>query len=114
MFNIRCFSLLAIVLCNIKSSVTELICTLFTDSPLSYYGDPLRDFSLGHFLDRFAFKNPKKPKTEENAEGEQVPKKKILGVAKRKGDYVSSGSRGLPVHSLTKDHCTEDEQYIFQ
>ncbi|KXJ73931.1 hypothetical protein RP20_CCG014726 [Aedes albopictus] len=88
--------------------------SILTNSPLSYYGDPLRDFSLGHFLDRFAFKNPKKPKTEENAEGEQVPKKKILGVAQRKGDYVPSGSRGLPVHSLTKDHCTEDERYIFQ
>ncbi|XP_021702613.1 CCAAT/enhancer-binding protein zeta [Aedes aegypti] len=95
-------------------TVKSFVQSILTNSPLSYYGDPLRDFSLGHFLDRFAFKNPKKPKTEENAEGEQVPKKKILGVAQRKGDYVPSGSRGLPVHSLTKDHCTEDEQYIFQ
>uniref|UniRef100_A0A1Q3F313 Putative caatt-binding transcription factor/60s ribosomal subunit bioproteinsis protein n=1 Tax=Culex tarsalis TaxID=7177 RepID=A0A1Q3F313_CULTA len=88
---------------------------IIDSAPLSYYGDPLRDFSLGHFLDRFAFKNPKKPKTEEAAEGgEQVPKRKIIGVAQRKGDYVASGSRGLPVHALTKEHCTEDERYIFR
>lgn len=83
------------------------------DAPLTYFGDPLRDFSLGHFLDRFAFKNPKKPKTEENADGEKVPKK-IIGVAQRKSDYVPSGSRGIPVQSLTADRCTEDERYIFQ
>ncbi|XP_062540804.1 CCAAT/enhancer-binding protein zeta [Armigeres subalbatus] len=94
---------------TVKSFANSII----NNSTLSYYGDPLRDFSLGHFLDRFAFKNPKKPKTEENADGEQVPKKKILGVAQRKGDYVPSGSRGISVHSLTKDHCTEDEKYIF-
>ncbi|XP_065082159.1 CCAAT/enhancer-binding protein zeta [Ochlerotatus camptorhynchus] len=88
--------------------------SIIDNSPLTYFGDPLRDFSLGHFLDRFAFKNPKKPKTEENADGEQVPKKRILGVTQRKGDYVPSGSRGLPVHSLTKDQCTEDERFIFQ
>ncbi|XP_038117747.1 CCAAT/enhancer-binding protein zeta isoform X2 [Culex quinquefasciatus] len=87
---------------------------IINNAPLSYYGDPLRDFSLGHFLDRFAFKNPKKPKTEEGEGGEQVPKRKIIGVAQRKGDYVPSGSRGLPVHALTKDHCTEDERYIFR
>ncbi|XP_055626173.1 CCAAT/enhancer-binding protein zeta [Toxorhynchites rutilus septentrionalis] len=87
---------------------------IINNAPLTYYGDPLRDFSLGHFLDRFAFKNPKKPKTEETAEGENVPKKRILGVAQRKGDYVPSGSRGIPVQSLTADRCTEDERYIFQ
>lgn len=88
--------------------------SIINNSPLTYYGDPLKDFSLGHFLDRFAFKNPKKPKTEEGENGEQVPKRKIIGVAQRKGDYVPSGSRGLPVHALTKDHCTEDERYIFR
>ncbi|XP_058462181.1 CCAAT/enhancer-binding protein zeta [Malaya genurostris] len=88
--------------------------SIIDNTPLTYYGDPLRDFSLGHFLDRFAFKNPKKPKTELSENGEPVARKKILGVAQRKGDYVPSGSRGLPVHSLTSDRCTEDEQYIFR
>ncbi|XP_058833075.1 CCAAT/enhancer-binding protein zeta [Topomyia yanbarensis] len=87
--------------------------SIIDNSALTYYGDPLRDFSLGHFLDRFAFKNPKKPKTETNADGEETARKRILGVAQRKGDYVPSGSRGLPVQSLTSDHCTEDERYIF-
>ncbi|XP_053684600.1 CCAAT/enhancer-binding protein zeta [Sabethes cyaneus] len=88
--------------------------SIIDGTALTYYGDPLRDFSLGHFLDRFAFKNPKKPKTELAEDGTQIPRKRPLGVAQRKGDYVPSGSRGLPVHSLTSQHCTEDERYIFR
>ncbi|XP_055538744.1 CCAAT/enhancer-binding protein zeta [Wyeomyia smithii] len=88
--------------------------SIINGTALTYYGDPLRDFSLGHFLDRFAFKNPKKPKTEVDEDGKEVPRKRPLGVAQRKGDYVPSGSRGLPVHSLTSQQCTEDERYIFR
>uniref|UniRef100_A0A2M4CLL2 Putative caatt-binding transcription factor/60s ribosomal subunit bioproteinsis protein n=1 Tax=Anopheles darlingi TaxID=43151 RepID=A0A2M4CLL2_ANODA len=88
---------------------------ILSNAPLSYYGDPLRDFSLGHFLDRFAFKNPKKPqKAIDEATGQEVNRPRPLGVAQRKGDYQPTGSRALPVESLTKEQCTEDEQYIFQ
>ncbi|XP_058066364.1 CCAAT/enhancer-binding protein zeta [Anopheles bellator] len=87
---------------------------ILTNTPLSYYGDPLRDFSLGHFLDRFAFKNPKKLKTTTDANGEEVARPRPLGVAQRKSDYVPKGSRALAVEELTKERCTEDEQYIFQ
>ncbi|XP_052872144.1 CCAAT/enhancer-binding protein zeta [Anopheles cruzii] len=87
---------------------------ILTNAPLSYYGDPLRDFSLGHFLDRFAFKNPKKLKTTTDANGVEVARPRPLGVAQRKSDYVPKGSRALAVEELTKERCTEDEQYIFQ
>uniref|UniRef100_A0A2M4BBP5 Putative caatt-binding transcription factor/60s ribosomal subunit bioproteinsis protein n=1 Tax=Anopheles marajoara TaxID=58244 RepID=A0A2M4BBP5_9DIPT len=88
---------------------------ILSNAPLSYYGDPLRDFSLGHFLDRFAFKNPKKPKKAvDEASGQEINRPRPLGVAQRKGDYMPTGSRALPVESLTKEQCTEDEQYIFQ
>ena len=33
---------------------------LFQGESLSYSGDPLQDFTLIRFLDRFVYKNPKK------------------------------------------------------
>ncbi|XP_036342339.1 CCAAT/enhancer-binding protein zeta-like [Rhagoletis pomonella] len=68
---------------------------------IDYYGDPLRDFGLPHFLERFAFKNPKKLDQKDEAP---------IITHKR---YVSFGTRGKPVKSLTKANCTEDEMYIF-
>ncbi|XP_055914000.1 CCAAT/enhancer-binding protein zeta [Eupeodes corollae] len=69
---------------------------------IDYYGDPLRDFSLPHFLERFAFKNPKKL-DKDAAELPTIHSKR----------YVSYGARGKPVKSLTKSNCTEDEMFIF-
>ena len=30
------------------------------NEPIEYTGDPLEDFTVMHFLDRFVYKNPKK------------------------------------------------------
>lgn len=67
---------------------------------INYNGDPLKDFSLSHFLERFAFKNPKKvdPKDEKSA---------------FQHNYKPKGSRGQSVYSLTDQTCTEDERFIF-
>ncbi|ALC44861.1 CG7839, partial [Drosophila busckii] len=71
---------------------------------IDYYGDPLRDFGLPHFLERFAFKNPKKLDNQQSAEGAaSLPHKR----------YTAFGARGKPVKSLTKVNCTEDEMFIF-
>lgn len=75
---------------------------LFAEKQIGYYGDPLKDFSLAHFLERFSFKNPKKYDT---------PKAETSTVAHKR--YISHGSRGKPVQSLTKCKCTEDEMFIF-
>uniref|UniRef100_A0AAG5DH49 CCAAT-binding factor domain-containing protein n=1 Tax=Anopheles atroparvus TaxID=41427 RepID=A0AAG5DH49_ANOAO len=83
---------------------------ILSNTVITYYGDPLRDFSLAQFLERFSFKNPKKPPAT-TGDGSN---KRVLGLVQRKKDYVPSGSRGLPVASLTKDQCTEDEHFIFQ
>lgn len=69
---------------------------------IDYYGDPLRDFGLPHFLERFAFKNPKKLDNQKD----EAP---IISHKR----YVSFGTRGKPIKSLTKSNCTEDEMYIF-
>lgn len=91
-------------------TVQKFAASIIANSALTYYGDPLRDFGLSHFLERFAFKNPKKPKPvtlDENGQSKRV-------MVKKRSDYVAVGSRALPVESLTKDQCTEDDQYIFQ
>lgn len=71
---------------------------------ISYYGDPLKDFSLAHFLERFAFKNPKK---------NEKPLAEMTTVNQHK-NYISYGARGRPVKSLTRTTCTEEEKFIFQ
>lgn len=74
-----------------------------TETRIDYYGDPLRDFGLPHFLERFAFKNPKKLDAPQAAEGAAVAHKR----------YMAHGARGKSVRSLTKANCTEDEMFIF-
>uniref|UniRef100_A0A182MRX5 CCAAT-binding factor domain-containing protein n=1 Tax=Anopheles culicifacies TaxID=139723 RepID=A0A182MRX5_9DIPT len=95
-------------------TVQKFAQSILTNSALTYYGDPLVDFSLGRFLDRFAFKNPKKPRTEKDENGVEQLRPRIIGVAQRKSDYVPSGFRALPVNSLTKEQCAEDDEYIFK
>lgn len=74
----------------------------YLDKRIDYYGDPLRDFGLAHFLERFSFKNPKKldAKSDDTAPLSHRP-------------YVSYGARGVPVKSLTKNNCSEEEMFIF-
>lgn len=66
------------------------------------------DFSLTRFLDRFAFKNPKKA-AEEPKEVKSVVQAKHAKVK----EYKQQGSRGIPVTALTDRNCTEDERFIF-
>ncbi|XP_073842108.1 nucleolar complex protein 1 [Musca autumnalis] len=70
---------------------------------IDYYGDPLRDFGLAHFLERFSFKNPKKLDDKSPASQHPLTHK----------SYKSYGSRGMSVKSLTKNNCTEEEMFIF-
>lgn len=68
---------------------------------IKYYGDPLQDFSMSRFLERFAFKNPKKIDTKEEKS------------AFKHQSYQPKGSRGQSVYLLTEQSCTEDERFIF-
>lgn len=90
-------------------TVQKFCDAIIADKRIDYYGDPLMDFSLTRFLDRFAFKNPKK-EAEEQKEIRSVVQAKH---AKSK-DYKQHGSRGLSVNALTDRNCTEDERFIFQ
>lgn len=74
------------------------------DEAIKFYGDPLIDFSLTHFLERFAFKNPKK-------EAEEKPMSLVKSIYNR--SYSSHGSRGQSVQRLTGLNCSEEEKFIF-
>lgn len=65
------------------------------------------DFSLTRFLERFAFKNPKKQETEKEV------KSAVQAKHAKTKDYKQYGSRGMPVSALTDRNCTEDERFIF-
>lgn len=75
---------------------------------ITYTGDPLKDFTLIRFLERFSFKNPKKQsETTSNAP-----------FAKRQ-NYSVSGLKGVPVTSdryLTQEEekVPVDERFLFK
>lgn len=62
------------------------------------------DFSLTHFLDRFAFKNPKK-------HAESKPESLVSSMHHK--HYTPYGSRGKSVKQLSASNVTEDEKFIF-
>uniref|UniRef100_A0A8D8BTD9 (northern house mosquito) hypothetical protein n=1 Tax=Culex pipiens TaxID=7175 RepID=A0A8D8BTD9_CULPI len=45
---------------------------------------------------------------------DNLRRKNTTTTAQRKGDYVPSESRRLPVHALTKEHYTENKRNIFR
>ncbi|KRY67610.1 CCAAT/enhancer-binding protein zeta, partial [Trichinella pseudospiralis] len=85
--------------------------SLLKGNHINYSGNPLDDFSLMHFLDRFVFKNPKKSITE-NVEEKNTEKRGY----KRK-IYDPWSLRSLPVTSSAyamhhKSHVPPDEKYL--
>ena len=50
-------------------SVVKFAGDILSGASIVYPGDPLRDFTAMNFLDRFCFKNPKKPKVASEAKG---------------------------------------------
>ncbi|XP_057678643.1 CCAAT/enhancer-binding protein zeta isoform X2 [Corythoichthys intestinalis] len=62
-------------------SVSLFAKTLLQEEPIQYSGDPLQDFTLMRFLDRFVFRNPKKAKGKQNTDTSVLkPKRKSPGV----------------------------------
>ena len=80
---------------------------------ISYSGDPLLDFTLIRFLDKFSFKNPKAIKEEEDG----VPKS-FLPFNKKK-HYVSSPVRRLRANTvqylrLNESSIPADEIFLYR
>lgn len=81
---------------------------ILSNKPITYKGDPLRDFALPQFLDRFSFRNPKS--NSKSSEGKTF----IHRVFRSDKGYTPQNSRNLPVRALSLRNCTEDQLFIFQ
>lgn len=82
---------------------------LLDNEPIKYSGDPLSDFTLSRFLDRFVFRNPKK-----NPE-----KNKPTTVLGKRNIYKPSGIKAVAPDSkdfLNRDveNVPTDEMYIYK
>jgi len=53
-------------------TVSTFASRILTGKSIFYDGNPLADFTLLHFLDRFSFKNPKKPRQGQGEENEEL------------------------------------------
>jgi hypothetical protein len=51
-------------LAQIMVVINAQVLNLIQGEAVSYHGDPLEDFTLIRFLDRFVYRNPKKRETE--------------------------------------------------
>eukprot|EP00079_Xenopus_tropicalis_P025088 XP_012818209.1 PREDICTED: CCAAT/enhancer-binding protein zeta isoform X1 [Xenopus tropicalis] len=57
-------------------SVALFAKNILEGNPIQYTGDPLQDFTLMRFLDRFVYRNPKAPKVTENNRGYLLHRRK--------------------------------------
>ncbi|KRX91705.1 Uncharacterized protein T4E_4884 [Trichinella pseudospiralis] len=94
--------------------------SLLKGNHINYSGNPLDDFSLMHFLDRFVFKNPKKSITENFELADLVCLVLEKNTEKRgykRKIYDPWSLRSLPVTSSAyamhhKSHVPPDEKYL--
>uniref|UniRef100_A0A452QPU5 CCAAT/enhancer-binding protein zeta n=1 Tax=Ursus americanus TaxID=9643 RepID=A0A452QPU5_URSAM len=78
----------------------------FQGSYIQYSGDPLQDFTLMRFLDRFVYRNPKPHKGKENTESVVMqPKRKhfmkdIRSLAVNSKEFLAKEESQIPVDEL--------------
>jgi len=82
-------------------SVALFAKTILEGNSIQYSGDPLQDFTLMRFLDRFVYRNPKPHKGKENTDS-------IVMQPKRK--HFMKDIRSLPVNS--KEFLAKEESQI--
>ncbi|XP_007896659.2 CCAAT/enhancer-binding protein zeta [Callorhinchus milii] len=82
-------------------SVALFATTILQGDQIQYSGDPLQDFTLMRFLDRFVYRNPKQYKGKENTHNV---------VMQPKQKFQMSNVRNLPVNS--QEFIDRDESQI--
>ncbi|XP_064599583.1 CCAAT/enhancer-binding protein zeta-like [Liolophura sinensis] len=83
-------------------SVSLFALTLLQAKPINYSGDPLHDFALIRFLDRFVYKNPKKQKTidAQHSRARFCRERQLRGVKKiavNSDEYIQREEKTIPV-----------------
>merc|ERR1712071_208955 len=94
-------------------SVALFATTVMEGSGIEYSGDPLQDFTLSRFLDRFVFRNPKLISTKK-ADG--PAQRRVLG---KRNIYKPQGVRAMAVDGKEflkqpKSSIPVDELYLYQ
>ncbi|KZS20710.1 CCAAT/enhancer-binding protein zeta [Daphnia magna] len=94
-------------------SVALFAKTIVEGTPIEYTGDPLQDFTLPRFLDRFVFRNPKLVSA---AQAKLPAQRRVLG---KRTIYVPRGVRAMAVDSKEfakqpKSSIPADEMFLYQ
>ena len=86
---------------HVHPTVSLFARNILDGTPIVYQGDPLQDFTLIRFLDRFVFRNPKKDPL----------KGRPSTVLSRKGRYLAKGVKGT-VAPDSKEYANLDETAV--
>ncbi|KAJ7342066.1 hypothetical protein JRQ81_008599 [Phrynocephalus forsythii] len=87
-------------------SVALFARTILEGNYIEYSGDPLQDFTLMRFLDRFVYRNPKVPKGKENTSSVVMqPKKKqsmsnVRSLAVNSKEFLAQDESRIPVDEV--------------
>ncbi|XP_077366500.1 CCAAT/enhancer-binding protein zeta isoform X2 [Festucalex cinctus] len=83
-------------------SVSLFAKTLLQDDFIQYSGDPLQDFTLMRFLDRFVFRNPKQTKGKQNTDAVLQRKQRSHGssLAVNSEEFLCKEESQIPVDQI--------------
>jgi len=79
---------------------------IISGKSIYYDGNPLADFTLLHFLDRFSFKNPKKPRQGQGEEKEEL----FRSVGTSRKHYAPKGLKSMSV--VSEEYLRHEEKQI--
>lgn len=85
-------------------TVATFASRIIAGKSIFYDGNPLADFTLIHFLDRFSFKNPKKPREREDNE------ELFRSVGTSRKHYVPKGLKSMSV--VSEEYLRHEEKQI--
>lgn len=87
-------------------TVATFASKIIAGKSIYYEGNPLADFTLLHFLDRFSFKNPKN--TRQREEEENVELFRSVGTSRK--HYVPKGLKSMSV--VSEEYLKHEEKQI--
>lgn len=87
-------------------TVATFASKIIAGKSIYYDGDPLADFTLLHFLDRFSFKNPKKPRQGEGEKNAEL----FRSVGSSRKHYIPKGLKSMSV--ISEEYLRHEEKQI--
>lgn len=87
-------------------TVATFASRILSGKSIYYDGNPLADFTLLHFLDRFSFKNPKIPRQGQGEENEEL----FRSVGTSRKHYVPKGLKSMSV--VSEEYLRHEEKQI--